>query len=857
MYYGGTLYGSGAFYTGSSADRPELIDFYRTDTDNVYTFYWVFQQAFITPILADFDYQLQIDTDPDFGAPLIHESTSQNLPIVASGRSISDTGAAVSIAAGSQLDINLDGDGVQTITLALNVTGAAIAADIQTKVTALTANNPVNQPAFTGFTATFNGGVAQYTLVSGSSGVGSAVVISGGTAAPILLLGIAEGGTEIRGNSGLLNTLPQRILHVENAAGTAFVDVTNIADVPGPEEFVVNLPAGQLTFNDANVPDTIRVIYVDTSSEDIVDFQRGNVAKGFAVPVYGRIASERITFYARVRAKSGLAYGPFSATLELRTLADVQKETADRMLLSLPDRHVYPADDAHRNLVDRKSNISKIFETYANELDKFFLEKEHTIRDVRPERTRDDRLYNVLGSRYLYPKPSTMEFVDYRIILGNARAASLTGGTFNAVKLIGRAFTGVDPSVIPLSSTFNFITASEAITVEDITVSVSGAATAALSAGVRTDPIIPGTLISGPATSVSDITAVPVVPGPYTVTLTNRPATIPTIAGFTYTNDAPAPLEFAVNFLTGVVTFNASDAGTAVTITYIPYPNVSGNTLNINIDGDGVQIVTLDADPFASKADIAADVQIKLRALTAITPANQPAFDNAYVVYSSVTDRFTVVSGNQNPSPASSVLVTGGTAATKLKLLLVDGATQTFGLTYITPPTGPAAGQFRNDIDTGDGDVLTFDTPGEYGNKHTVVYKKESTVYSYVPESVTEVTSIPGVSPYEVTLANLPVNIPVIAGFVHTVGTPAAGEFSVDYETGVVTFNAADAGTGITIVYVPDTPTPLVLYSHIEAGFGIRIQLNNPGLFDLDLINIRFLLKKILPAHTKFVLVVN
>lgn len=855
MYFGGTLYGSGSFYTGSGVDSPELIDFYRTDTDNVYTFYWVFQQEFITPILINFDYQLQLDTDPNFGAPLIYETTTRNILPITSGRSVSATSAAVSVSAGQTLDINIDNDGVQTIVLSLNVTGAAIAADIQAKVTALTANAPVNQPAFTGFTATYDIGTSQYTLISGSAGITSTVEISGGTAAPILLLGEDEGGVETPGNSATLPTTAQRVLYVENSVGDSFVDVTATSTSPAAGEFITDLVTNRVTFNSADLPDTIKVIYVDDSVEDVLNFQRGNVGKAFTVNVYERIESARKTFYARVRVKSGLTYGGFSETLELRTLADVLRETADRMLLSLPDRHVYPVEESYRALADRKTSIAKIFETYGNELDMLFLEKEHTIRDVLPERVRDARLYEVFGSRYGYRKPSEMEFVDYRIILGNTRAASLTGGTLNAVKLIGRAFTGVDPSIYPISAIFNFITASEEEAVEDIEVPLVGPFTALLSSAVRIDPIIPGTLISGPEATASDITSIPAIPGPYTVTLTTRPSTVPTIAGFTYTNDAPAAGEFSVDFATGILTFNFADAGTAITVVYVPFPEVDGDTLNINIDGDGVQTITLASDPFASKADIAADVQSKLRDLIAVTPANQPAFDNARVIYNQATNQFTIVSGNQNPSPTSTVLVTGGTAATPLRLLLVDGAVQTFGLTYITPPTAPAAGQFRNNINTGDGTLLTFHS-SEANNPHTVIYKKKSTIYTYVPDTTSEVTSVPLIAPYTVTLTNLCVNIPQISGFTYTDDTPAVGEFSVDFDTGVLTFNAADAGAAITIVYAADTPRPPILYGRKTAGFGIRIELNNPGAFDLDLTNISFLLKQILPAHTKFTLVV-
>lgn len=68
---------------------------------------------------------------------------------------------------------------------------------------------------------------------------------------------------------------------------------------------------------------------------------------------------------------------------------------------------------------------------------------------------------------------------------------------------------------------------------------------------------------------------------------------------------------------------------------------------------------------------------------------------------------------------------------------------------------------------------------------------------------------VPG-SPYQVTLAVLPnlpndqhpiASIPAIAGFTYVTSAPAAGEFTVDFSAGVVTFNAANAGASITIVY--------------------------------------------------------
>lgn len=852
--YGTFLYGSGIYYTGSGTDKLLDLDFYRTDTDSLYVFHWMFNQAFISPLLAGLDYQLQLDTDPNFSAPQIYETVTETANIIPSGYSLSGAYATINISAGETLSLNINNDGVQTVILSLHITGNDIASDIQTTVRALTANNPANQTAYNNFTATFSGGPFDtYTLTSGTTGISSTVVVTGGTAAPALRLGLANGGYEVRGNSTILKQAARRVLIVHDGT-TIFSDVSASTNTPGPEQYIVSIATNQVTFNDVDLPDAITLIYVPATSEDIIQFQRGNVAKGFTVNVFPRIDSARLTFYARVRVKSAITYGPFSDITTVQTLADVTKESADRLLQALPDQHVYPVDESFKPLADRTKNISKVYWGYATELDRFFLEKENTIRDPRQARTRDPRLFGIIGSRFKYPKPSGMEFVDYRVVVSNAKEAALDGGTYNAVKLVGRAFTGVDPTITPLSQDFNFITADETLTIENIVVSLVPAYTATLSSAVRIDPIIPGSTISGPLTTVTESHTIPNPSGPYTIALTNPPANIPSIPLYTFTNGTPAVLEFSVNYATGVLTFNAANAGTPVNITYVPHYNLSGTTLFINIDGDGVQMITL-VGPFTSKTEIAAAIQSTVRALIAFTPSNQPSYDNFLTIYDSATDKFTLISGNQHPTSASSVIVTAGTAAPLLKLRLSDGATQTNGLAYQTPPAPPASGFFRNNIDTGDGSLLTFEGIAQAGKTHTVLYKKKSTIFTYLPHTTTESLTVSVVTPYIVTLLNPPANIPAISGFTYTTGAPAVGQFTVDFATGIITFNAANAGASVSVSYVSTVPLPPTLFSTVEAGFGIKIILNNPGGFILDRTNIAFLLRQILPAHTKFILV--
>lgn len=117
---------------------------------------------------------------------------------MSAGSSVSATSPAIATTAGQTLIINLNADGAQTITLAANSTAVSIAADIQAKVHALTAVTPANQTAFSSLICVSNL-TGQYALISGLQGATSAVVVSGGTAAVALKLGVVNGGAETVG----------------------------------------------------------------------------------------------------------------------------------------------------------------------------------------------------------------------------------------------------------------------------------------------------------------------------------------------------------------------------------------------------------------------------------------------------------------------------------------------------------------------------------------------------------------------------------------------------------------------------------------------------------------------------------
>jgi hypothetical protein len=113
------------------------------------------------------------------------------------GTSISDAAPGTTTTGVVTLTLNLDGDGAQTVSLETDLaSGAAIAADIQAKVRALVSTNPAKQQAYSSFTAVYT---TVYTLTSGTTGSASTVVVSGGTGAAGLKLGLANGGTEAAG----------------------------------------------------------------------------------------------------------------------------------------------------------------------------------------------------------------------------------------------------------------------------------------------------------------------------------------------------------------------------------------------------------------------------------------------------------------------------------------------------------------------------------------------------------------------------------------------------------------------------------------------------------------------------------
>jgi phage tail sheath protein FI len=119
------------------------------------------------------------------------ETAGVDGPPATAGTSQSSASAATALPADKRkFLVNLDGDGDREIMVPLAAgTGAAIAAAIQDAVTALTANTPAKQPAYTGFICVYDDPAAPnaYLLSSGTTGAASSVVVMDSTATAISL----------------------------------------------------------------------------------------------------------------------------------------------------------------------------------------------------------------------------------------------------------------------------------------------------------------------------------------------------------------------------------------------------------------------------------------------------------------------------------------------------------------------------------------------------------------------------------------------------------------------------------------------------------------------------------------------
>ena len=196
---------------------------------------------------------------------------------------VSGAAAPTTTAAGNlAFAIDLNGDGVQTVTVAAGLTGAPLASAIQTAVRALLPTDPFKGSAYTGFTSSFDTVTQTFTFTSGNTGVAN---IAGST------------GTVVVTTAGA-DTLAANL---EMRAADAPVSTTGT-------DFLIADPVGSSTFSTAmTVYDSLGVGHVlntyftktgDNSwnYNQVTDASEVTVLPGFSSGANALVASGMVTF---------------------------------------------------------------------------------------------------------------------------------------------------------------------------------------------------------------------------------------------------------------------------------------------------------------------------------------------------------------------------------------------------------------------------------------------------------------------------------------------------------------------------------------------------------------------------------
>jgi hypothetical protein len=324
-----------------------------------------------------------------------------------------------------------------------------------------------------------------------------------------------------------------------------------------------------------------------------ITFQNGNVRKGFAVPVAARIDGVIQTWYARVRTHTGSFISDWSAILVWTIPISVQQSTAEALMESLPDYHVYGKGDLLKPVLQRNTNLWLVENMYGNQFDMVYYATYLTQTNNYVDLCVDENLYQNFGILFNFPKPISMQYVDYRWILMNLYFASLVGGTNEAVILVVQAFTGVPPEITNIRDLNNFILN----TPQDPPIVPTGAQSVFYTSSF----FVPGTLV------VQDITTGLLVPSTdYTTdpVLGSWTMNTPTTDTLQATFDIGNPIKIfdalsGATALTGTVTFtNGSTALTGVGTLFLTELSVGEEVT----DPDGIYLGTISLIPSNTSA---------------------------------------------------------------------------------------------------------------------------------------------------------------------------------------------------------------------------------------------------------------
>ena len=208
---------------------------------------------------------------------------SQSQPVGIGARLISGAASLTTSAAGNlAFNINLNGDGAQTVTVAAGLTGAPLAAAIQTAVRAMAPVDPFRASAYTGFTASYDTTTTKFSFTSGMTGSSTT---AGSTATAVVT---TSGADTLAAN-------------LEMTAADAPVSTTgtdfNIANPTSTSNFSSSLTV----YDSLGIGHVVNTYFTKTGTNswnynEVTDSSGVNVAPGFTSGANALVASGSIEF---------------------------------------------------------------------------------------------------------------------------------------------------------------------------------------------------------------------------------------------------------------------------------------------------------------------------------------------------------------------------------------------------------------------------------------------------------------------------------------------------------------------------------------------------------------------------------
>lgn len=202
------------------------------------------------------------------------------------GNVVGSAASATTTAAGNtSFNIDLNGDGVQTITVANGLTGAALATAIQNAVRALVPNDPFRSAAYSGFTASVNASNI-FTFTSGITGTTNNSTTGTGT-----VVVTANGGDTLAANLNMIagtSTTGTNFLLSDPPATSNFSTSMTVFDSLGNSHLLTTYftRVGQNTWNYNVVASASDVVTANYDSSNI-DASLGIVRVGSGTLTFG------------------------------------------------------------------------------------------------------------------------------------------------------------------------------------------------------------------------------------------------------------------------------------------------------------------------------------------------------------------------------------------------------------------------------------------------------------------------------------------------------------------------------------------------------------------------------------------